>query len=558
MVIDETVLELTGVKIESVRPRASGIEIVAQTPQRSADCPDCGEASGRVHSYYGRQPADLPMGGRPTRLRLRLKRFRCMNTACPRVTFAEPMPAWLARRSRRTQRLAAALESLAFALGGEAGSRQAHRLHMPCSGQTLLRLIRRAPTPPAEPPRVIGVDDWAKQRGQVYGTLIVDLERRRTIDLLEDRQAETLAAWLRQQPSVQVMARDRSAEYRKAAEEALPQCHQVADRWHLLKNLRETLERMLTRHRRALAPARPATPTSSSPEPTFAAIPRVRDSDHLRYGAAARYARHQAREQLFRAMQNQLAKGLPPAEIARQLGVAPNTVRSYLLRGGPPATVSPRPPRPKLIDPFVEHLTQRWHDGCRNASALWREIKILGFRGARSRVARWVRERREQPAATTPPRFRAAFQTQTAASASTAMVTALSAAVPDSRSLAWLLMRSPEALTPDQSAQLDRLRHVERLGLSYDLAQRFLVMLRTQAAAHLEDWLQAAVRTGLQEWQALASGMRQDLAAIRAALTSPWSNGQTEGQVNKLKLYKRQMYGRAKLDLLRARMLRPL
>src|SRR5688572_13001048 len=194
MVIDETILALAGVEIVGVRLCAAGIEIVAQTPQRSADCPDCSQASGRVHSYYGRQPADLPISGRPTRLRLRLKRFRCLNTACPRVTFAEPMPDWLARRSRRTQRLAAALEALAFALGGEAGSRQAYRLHMPCSGQTLLRLIRRAPAPLVEPPRVIGVDDWAQQRGQVYGTLIVDLERRRPIELLEDRQAETLMA----------------------------------------------------------------------------------------------------------------------------------------------------------------------------------------------------------------------------------------------------------------------------------------------------------------------------------------------------------------------------
>ncbi len=219
MVIDETVLALTGVEIEGIRSCTSGIEIVARTPQRSAECPDCGEASSRVHSYYSRHPADLPIGGQPTRLWLCLKRFRCMNAACPRVTFAETMPDWLTRRSRRTQRLAAALEALACALGGEAGSRQAHRLHMPCSCQTLLRLIRRAPAPPVEPPRVIGVDDWAKQRGQVYGTLIVDLERRRPLDLLEDRQAETLAAWLRQQPSVQVMARDRSAEYHKAAEE---------------------------------------------------------------------------------------------------------------------------------------------------------------------------------------------------------------------------------------------------------------------------------------------------------------------------------------------------
>jgi transposase len=147
-----------------------------------------------------------------------------------------------------------------------------------------------------------------------------------------------------------------------------------------------------------------------------------------------------------------------------------------------------------------------------------------------------------------------------AAPASTDSATAFPAAVLDSRSLVWLLMRSPEALTPDQSAQLDRLRTVARMDLSYDPAQRFLAMVRTRAEAQLEPWLQAAMRTGMRAWQTLATGLRKDGAAIRAALTTPWSNGQTEGQVNKLKLYKRQMRvaGRAKLDLLRARMLRPL
>ncbi len=436
MTLDETVLALTGIEIESMVTDDLGVEVQARTRQRSAACPQCGDTSHHVHSYYRRHPADLPIGGRPARLRLRLKRFRCANADCPRLTFAEPLPSFLAPRSRRSLRLAAALEAVAFAVGGQAGSRLALRLQMPCSGDTLLRMIRKAPAPPAAPPRVIGVDDWAKQRGQVYDTLIVDLERRRTIDLLEDRQAETLMAWLRQQPSVQVMARDRSAEYRKAAESALPQCQQVADRWHLVKNLGDTLERLVTRHRRTLAPARPVAPAPQPPQPHLAAIPKVRESDHLRYGAAARHERHQQREQLLRAMQELLAKDVTQAEIARQLGVAPHTVRSYLARGGPPAEVSPRPPRPKLIDPFVKHLTQRWHAGCRNASALWREITALGFHGARSRVARWVRERREQPAPTTAPRFRATFQTPTAERVSLAVVTAAPSDLPDSRRLA--------------------------------------------------------------------------------------------------------------------------
>jgi transposase len=552
-----SILGLSGLEIESVEIRDRCLEIRACTQQMSVPCPACGRSSHRVHSYYTRHPADLPVGHQRTRFFLSVRRFRCMNPQCARATFSEPAPNFLSRYSRRSRRLTAALEAVAYALGGEGGSRLAHRLQMPSSGDTLLRLIRQAPPPSVDMPRVIGVDDWAKQRGQVYGTIIVDLERRRTIDLLGDRQAETLIAWLRQQPQVQVMARDRSAEYRKAAEIAVPQCQQVADRWHLLKNLRDMLEHLVAQHRAALKPTRPEVLATAPLEPQSGPIPQLRLSDHLRYGAAARQERSQQRGQLFREMQQGLARGATPVEIARQLAIAPNTVRAYLARGGPPAEVSPRPSRPKRIDPYLAHLTQRWHAGCRNASRLWREITELGFHGPRSLVARWVRERREQPAATTPPRFRAVFNSSADEPSAGQSTPPVPAAPPASRQLAWLLLQAPEDLKPGERIQLEQLRQLEPLRISYELAQDFLKLVRTRAVADLEPWLQRARQTRLRKWQQFAQGLRQDLDAVRAAITSNWSNGQTEGQVNKLKLYKRQMYGRAKLDLLRARMLRP-
>ena len=171
MTPDESILALTGIEIESIVTDDLVVEVQARMRQRSATCPDCGDTSNHVHSYYRRRPADLPIGGRPARLRLRLKRFRCANSDCPRLTFAEPLPDFLARYSRRSLRLAAALEAVAFALGGQAGSRLALRLQMPCSGDSLLRMIRRAPAPPAEPPRVIGVADWAQGLRFPGGTL---------------------------------------------------------------------------------------------------------------------------------------------------------------------------------------------------------------------------------------------------------------------------------------------------------------------------------------------------------------------------------------------------
>ena len=220
MTPSQELLALADLEIERVLEQDGGLEIQARTRRASAPCPGCGTLSRRIHSYYTRRPADLPVGDRPTRFRLQVKRFRCLNPRCAQATFAEHLPGFLERYSRRSVRLVAALEAVAFALGGQAGCHLTQHLKMPCSGDTLLRLIRRAGQPPSDPPRVIGVDDWAKHRGQVYGTILVDLERRRTIDLLGDRRVETLMEWLRQQPGVQVITRDGSPEYRQAVETA--------------------------------------------------------------------------------------------------------------------------------------------------------------------------------------------------------------------------------------------------------------------------------------------------------------------------------------------------
>ena len=183
----------------------------------------------RVHSYYERSPADFPIAACRVRLHLRVKRFRCLTEDCSRATFVEEFPHVLEKYARRTVRLYQAQEDIAFALGGEAGCRLADKLHMPVSGDTLLRMIRDAPAQLFEEAEVIGVDDWAKCRGRVYGTILVDLERHQVIDLLADRTAETLAEWLRSHPEVKIVARDRSMEYARGISEGAPQ----APRWQI-------------------------------------------------------------------------------------------------------------------------------------------------------------------------------------------------------------------------------------------------------------------------------------------------------------------------------------
>ena len=233
-----------GCLVEGIQCESRSLVVLSARRRRDgARCPDCSHPSGKVHGYYRRRPADLPLCGRQVRLELQLRRYVCINVTCRRRTFAERVPMLLAQRSRRTRRLARVQTQVGVALGGEPGRRLAGWLGMPTSGDTLLRLVRGAPVAAAVVPTTIGVDDWALKKRKRYGTIIVDLEHRRPIDLLPDRNAETLAAWLRNQPGIDLVTRDRWAEYRRAITTGAPSAIQVADRWHLLCNARQMVER---------------------------------------------------------------------------------------------------------------------------------------------------------------------------------------------------------------------------------------------------------------------------------------------------------------------------
>ena len=232
----------------------------------TAACPVCGSDARRVRSRYTRRLDDLPCLGRRVRLRVAVRRFVCPRSDCPRRIFAERLPGFAAPRARTTDRLRQTQTDIGSSLGGEAGSRLAARMGMATSPDTLLRRVKRLKNEPPGPPRVVGIDDWAWRKGQRYGTIVVDLERSDVIDLLPDRDADTVAAWLKAHPGVEVVSRDRSAAYAQAATEGAPQAGQVADRWHLLKNLREAVERVLERHSAAINAALKALEAPPGPD----------------------------------------------------------------------------------------------------------------------------------------------------------------------------------------------------------------------------------------------------------------------------------------------------
>jgi transposase len=539
---------LPGFEVDEVQEQNDRIEIVAHSIATAAICPACQRRSRCVHSYYRRAPADLPIADRRVHLRLTVRRFRCLNTHCAKVTFAERLPALLASHRQRTERLETALGAVALAVGGQAGQTLALKLKMSASRDTLLRLIRRMPDVHLEDPAVIGVDDWAQRRGRVYGTILVDLERRRAVDLLPDRTAETLAHWLQAHTSTKIVARDRSSEYARGIALGAPQAQQVADRWHLLVNLREALEKLVDRLRPELITCRLMKTSEKSGE-----IALIRQ----RYRGRTERAAHDGRQARLLALHAKIHRlhtaGHPISTIAQQLKLSRTTVYRYLSMSAVPER-SRHPRRASILDPFVDYLSQRWRAGCRNASQLWREIKRQGYPGTRKQVMEWAYERREQPGSTTPRKY-LQQGTRSGIQLISHDGTADHAPLPAARHLVWLLLKSTDQLAPEEVSLRDALLTHPVLARAKTLAQDFQRLVRQRKAPALDAWLTACERSKIFELANLATKMRQDQAAVQAACCSEWSNGQTEGQVNRLKMLKRQMYGRANLDLLRLRFL---
>ena len=544
----EAILQLKPLRIDSITVEDQHIEIQSHVEKLSVKCPHCGQRSQSVHSHYYRQLKDLPVSQCWVRLVVRIRRFRCRNAHCTHQTFAERLEEVAAGFARRTNRLTTALRQLGLLIGAAMGDRLAKLLKLRSSPTTLLRIIRQTDLPTLSTPRVLGVDDWAMRRGSVYGTILVDLEQGRPIELLTDRSAETLATWLRNHPGVQIISRDRSTEYIRGASEGAPGAQQVADRWHLLKNLREALERMLNRLRPELEhlalPYNQTQPTSLVKRPAFDSM-KPRQQANKQASRTRRYEQYQAVRQLA-------ARGIPEVHIAHQLGLARATVRKLARAEVFPERAINRPGQSHL-DPYLAYLQKRLDQGCSVATDLWREIQAQGYAGSRDQVARWLQYRRTQPAPTTPRRY-----LPTLVTAPTFPATHLPENIlPASRQLVWLLLRSTDDLTDKEKFTFSRIRQHPQVEQAYLLTRQFQTMLRLRTAEDLTAWLQACLDSNIADLQTFATSLLREEPSIRLALSIPWSTGPVEGHVNRLKLIKRSMYGRANFDLLRLRVLAP-
>ena len=508
----------------------------------SAKCPLCGHPSRRVHSEYVRKIADLPWHGTPVVFRVRARRFFCDVGPCERRIFCERLPE-VAAHSRKSSRLDDALLLVAFELGGRAGARLAAELGLLVSRHTLLRRLRGSPAPPVGGVRVLGVDDWAARKGEKYGTILVDLERRRVVDLLPDRSAGTLAAWLRGHPGVEVVSRDRYRPYIEGASAGAPDAVQIADRFHVFKNLYDAVEKLVERNRRRLGKFDDE--SDDGPDAPLPAEPRPR-SGHPGWGHRADPEKREERLRRYERVVKLRERGVYVEDIASEMGLHQRTVVAWLNAGSFPERERPKRKKPGPVAPYAAYLDRRWRERCINMAQLFREIKGMGYEGSYDAVADHLRCLRK---GLVPP----------ARALTDAGGERTKGTRHESQEIARLLMleaKDPEALDPEQARYLEGLRSsTPELAAAQDLAGRFAGLVREGEEDGLTSWLGEAGESELPEIRTFARGIRQDEGAVRAAISAPWSNGQVEGHVNRLKMLKRQMFGRAKFDLLRRRVL---
>jgi len=373
-------------RLERVQSEPDRITLIVKTALRPALCPRCHSPSAHLHSRYVRRLADLPWLGIAVRLEIQARRLYCRYSDCSQQIFCERIPAFVAPYARRTLRLNEALRLIGLAVGGEAGARLATALGMHVSADTLIQRIRQMqlPTPPA--PKVIGVDDWAKHKGQSYGTILVDLERRSTIDLLPDREASSLATWLKQNPGVKFISRDRAGAYADGARQGAPSAVQIADRWHLLANMTAAVERFLnTKHSCLRQAVGRVNKTAGAAEELRAGVADTKRPSKLELWNERRRARHEQAHMLHR-------QGASIRAISLELRMHRRTVRMMLKVETCPERVGPSK-RQSRIDRHLEYLSRRWAEGCHNSAQLHREIRSNGYRGSESSlrhfVARW-------------------------------------------------------------------------------------------------------------------------------------------------------------------------
>jgi transposase len=506
---------LAGARVERVEVTADCLLVDAEPRGMDAACRHCSSPA---------RLADVTLGVRKVVIQVRVRRFFCENVTCQARTFVEQVDGLTARHARRSPPLRRMLEAIGLALCARAGARLAAKLGVVVSRSGLLRLLRAMPDPVVLPTRVLGVDDFALKRGHVYGTVIIDCDSHQVLDVLPGRDAEPLAEWLTTHPGAEIVCRDRSSAYAEGVRTAAPGAVQVADRFHLLQNLHTAVERCVARHKACLRTPVPS-PEEPGEEPPTQQPAELEPAGRL---AERRRYHHGLVHEL-------LGQGLSIRRIAEHLGWGRHTVQRYArAENWQEMVTGRRRPPASCLDPYKDHLRTNYAGQRGNIQALHREITSQGFTGSYSTVRDFLRS--SYPAAEQPK---------------------LAPRPPSVRQVTGWICHKPASLTDTDTAALTEiLDHCPQLRAAHDLVRGFADMLtQRRGTTELTGWIHTATTANLPGISTFAQHLTNDIEAVTAGLSLPWSSGPVEGTVNRIKMLKRQMYGRANFDLLRKRIL---
>lgn len=464
--------------------------VLLESRSKRCRCPACHLYSHRIHSTYHRYLKDLPCFALKTQIHLVAHKFYCRNPLCLRKIFTERFPAGIEPRQRRTQRLTERLLSLVRQLSSRRAEGLCSRLHIETSDTTLGRLLHNLPLQQVATPRVLGVDDWAQKKRNRYGTILVDLERHKIIDLLADRETATLQKWLEEHPGVQIVSRDRYTNYSNAIVTALPGCTQVVDRWHLLKNMCEGLQKLVERNHQHVKYVR---------RKEIKRLQKQSSSQWLRSlkkkpsKCTANYTR---RWQQLRQIKRWQKKGMPIRSMAWQLGMSRNTVKKYLHLREPPFRRSIGQAGLSLFDAYIRRrIREQPHI---KLIQLYGEIKQRGYKGAQSTAYEHLHRYVHRPPGSTVPRLPDLFY------------------VPSK--VAFLLLRKPAQLNSKERRLVSSLcAQCPEIKIAYGLAREFKEMMEQKKDHRLKRWMKKVQASGIGELKSFAKGLLWDFEAIKNA-----------------------------------------
>ncbi len=536
-----------GLEVTALEKIDEILTITAVSKHISPCCPLCGTHAVRVHSRYTRQLADLPCAGQRVRLQVQVRKYFCDVPSCARKIFAERLLPFVEPKARVTQRLYQIVQVLGLATGGRLGVRVTDRLGIQTSRMTILRRIMMLPTKPVGQIVQVGIDDFSFRRGRKFGTIVVDMQTHHVLDVLPDRTVDTSATWMVAHPQIELVSRDRGGDYAAAARKAAPQATQVADRFHLFKNLTEAVERTLALCRaeirtgafHALSEEEKQAVELVSLPTEFVSVENWKPAPTL-CTERERLTRHAQRQDRYEQVAALRELGMGNTEIARRLGLTARTLQNWQKKGGPEA--GRRRKRPSKFDPYAHYVLSRWEQGCTNGLQLYREMKEQGYTGTQRQVYQFLvplrRNVRIIQKAECPHIPLQDFSAKDAV---------------------WLFVRDPAKLDEKEQVTLTAICQAsDTARTTYQLVQEFRNMLHMRSGEKLDDWLSSVKASQIRELQSFVFGVERDKAAVVAGLTLSQNNGLVEGKVNKLKLIKRMMYGRAKVPLLRQRVLHAL